>query len=223
MKAVLIASSLLAPSIAFAHIAMKTPTPRTDAQKDLHCGLTGSARANVTTLLPGATITVTWLETINHPGWYRISFQPDGAIFGIPPPSVAAPNFPDVDQTGMTLPDGSIVLADRIADGTLSSTITLPNMECANCTLQLIQLMTDKPPYTVPPAASDDIYFQCADITLSNSAPPPMNDAGIGDGPGGGGGTANGGCSTRGDAGIASLLTLAGLAIRSRRRAAMRR
>jgi hypothetical protein len=56
-----------------------------------------------------------------------------------------------------------------------SQTITLPNMECSNCTLQVIQLMTDKPPYTTD-AASDDIYFQCADFVLTNSAPQP--DAG---------------------------------------------
>src|SRR5687767_5344915 len=52
--------------------------------------------------------------------------------------------------------------------------ITLPNMTCENCTLQLIQLMTDKPPYTVD-ATSDDIYFQCADIALRG---PGGTDAG---------------------------------------------
>ncbi|HEY5933488.1 MAG TPA: hypothetical protein VIU61_02565, partial [Kofleriaceae bacterium] len=83
----------------------------------------------------------------------------------------------------------------------------------------LIQVMTDKHPYTTD-VASDDIYFNCADITLSNTA--PTVDAGV-PGPDGGGGSnnggdASGGCSTGGGLGLGVGLALMGL-VRRRRRA----
>jgi hypothetical protein len=224
--------------VASAHIHLTAPLSRTDdsvgdPQKTEHCGGTPGRTGRVSTFRPGETITVTWAETINHPGYFRISFHPNGETFGIPPASAgqcvgpgnpvcpggaADCNFPTVNQEGPG-PNGSIVLKDRIPDGMLTTTVTLPNMECTNCTLQFIQVMTDKCPYTTD-AASDDIYFNCADITLSNTA--PVVDAGVpGDGGGGsnnGGGDASGGCSTGGGFGLGAGLALIGL-VRRRRRA----
>lgn len=118
-----------------------------------------------------------WLETVDHPGHYRISFDLDGSDFFIPPNTTAT--TVGLDPTVMIdlIPDvqGNLPIAGRM----YMQEITLPNVECANCTLQVIQLMTDKPPYTTD-TLSDDVYFQCADIQLSNSAPPPvMVDAGV--------------------------------------------
>jgi len=212
-----------------AHIHLTSPMARTDSltgdQKEQHCGVANQVRnpARVTTFQPGATITVTWMETIQHPGWFRIAFQPDGAIFGIPPAG-AGGGFPTLNQQGLDATNNSIVLADRIADGTLSASVTLPNVECANCTLQFIQVMTDKPPYTID-NLSDDIYFNCADITLSNGAP-MQPDAGPGAGPdagtgpdaGGGDGNVSGGCSVGGSASWPLALVLGALLVRRRRR-----
>ena len=229
--------------IASAHIHLTSPLSRTDAaggdpQKAQHCGGTpGRIAGRVQTFRPGDTITVTWAETIPHPGHFRIAFQPNGETFGIPP---VAPgeclkgngqsgcpggncNFPTGNQEGVDPNNGSIVLKDLIADGTLSTTVTLPNMECSNCTLQFIQLMTDKCPYT-DDVNSDDIYFNCADITLSNSAP-AQPDAGVptdgGTGDGGnnpGTGDASGGCSSSGGlSGLAACLAVVALAWRRRR------
>jgi hypothetical protein len=188
-----------------AHIHLTTPLSRTDdvvgdPQKEQHCGSAAQGRnpARVTEFQPGATITVTWAETIQHPGYFRIAFQPNGEVFGIPParpglckgniacpPGVANCDMPSLMDTEEGAgPGGSIVLKDRIADGTLSTQVTLPNMECTNCTLQFIQVMTDKCPYTVD-ALSDDIYFNCADITLSNTG--AGRDAGTTSGEVGGG------------------------------------
>lgn len=213
MKRAIVIGALLIPSLASAHIHLTYPLSRTDLptgdQKEQHCGTVGWNRAamnRITTFQPGSTITVTWAETIQHPGWFRIAFQPNGEVFGIPPAG-ANGAFPIDPQLGVDNANQSIVLVDRIADGTLSQQITLPNMECNNCTLQFIQVMTDKPPYTTD-AASDDIYFNCADITLSMNAPDagPQNtvDAGPTDqdaGTTGGGNTdVSGGCSTGGNA-----------------------
>ena len=226
-----LASVLALAGTVDAHIHLTSPMARTDSQlgdqKEQHCGVANQVRnpARVTVFQPGATITVTWMETIQHPGWFRIAFQPDGAVFGIPPVGAGgAGAFPTVNQEGLDAANNSIVLADRIADGLLSATVTLPNVECANCTLQFIQVMTDKAPYTID-ALSDDIYFNCADITLSNT--PGAPDAGPGAGPDagaggdagtGGGGTVDGGCSTSGGGGLAGTALLAGLFALRRRR-----
>lgn len=245
MRSALLALVLLlaASAPALAHISLTSPTPRLGDQKAQHCGVANSVRdpARVTTFAPGQTITVTWLETVPHPGYYRIAFQPSGSVFGIPAPrpgqckgNIACPaGVTNCDMPSLTDNEegasagGSIILKDRIPDGTLSTTVTLPNMECANCTLQFIQVMTDKCPYT-DNAASDDIYFNCADITLANA--PGAPDAGPGAGPdagaggpdagtGGGTGTVDGGCSTSGGGGLAGTALLAGLfALRRRRR-----
>lgn len=113
------------------------------------------------------------------------------------------------------------MLKDFIADGTSSTQVTLPNIECTTCTLQFIQVMADKPPYTTD-LLSDDVYFNCADLTLSATA--PLVDAGVpaGDeaGTGGGNGTTTGGCggcSSR-DASLPSAVVLLGLLTSRRRR-----
>jgi hypothetical protein len=222
---------LLVPASAAAHIHLTAPQSRIDTlagqdQKEQHCGVLNQARTTrVTTFKPGETITVTWMETVNHTGWFRIAFQQNGDTFPIPaasngPAGNGNPStYPTKDETGMTdALTGAIILKDRIPDGTLSTQVTLPNAECNNCTLQFIQLMTDKPDYTTD-VASDDIYFNCADLVLSNGA--AMPDAGGGgvdqDASNGGNNNAStsGGCSTTGGAGLAIGLAL--LTLRRRR------
>jgi hypothetical protein len=230
MKRLFLVGALLVPSLASAHIHLTYPLSRTDnalgdPQKDEHCGtLTWDRAANasrVQTFAPGATITVLWSETINHQGWYRIAFQPNGEVFGIPPASTGpngaggASNYPTANQEGPDGNNNSIVLKDRIPDGTTSMQITLPNMECTNCTLQLIQVMTDTATYE--PAT--DIYFNCSDIVLSAGAPdagvPTVVDGGPTIGPDAGPGgnpEVSGGCSTgAGSSGLVLAFALVGL------------
>jgi uncharacterized protein (TIGR03382 family) len=192
---------IAAPAVAEAHIQLTSPLPRTLSQKTGPCGDTTTPRSsNPTVLEPGATITVTWNETINHPGHYRVSFDTEGQDFTVPL------GFEDTTQT-------ENVLVDSIADaagGSYTQEITLPNVECETCTLQLIQMMTDKPPY----GDGNDIYFQCADIALragGGGLDPVGPDAGPSGGGGdddddddsgdgsGGGADAVGGCTAGGD------------------------
>jgi hypothetical protein len=72
-------------------------------------------------------------------------------------------------------------------------TVTLPNLTCDNCTLQVIQVMYDKEPYETP---GNDIYYQCADLVLREGAAPPDagTDADAGTAPATGADT-GGGCS----------------------------
>lgn len=152
----------LAASAADAHIALSSPPPRHVEQKNGPCGVgPDDARGpNVTTFQGGETILVRWTETVQHPGHFRISFDGDGHDdFGDPA------GYDDFYSN-------PAVLIDEIADKVESQAmyeqeITLPMMSCDNCTLQLIQVMTDKPPYEL---GTNDLYYQCADIVLEGAA-----------------------------------------------------
>jgi uncharacterized protein (TIGR03382 family) len=229
---------MLVPGVASAHIHMLTPLSRTDdaqgdPQKTMHCGVPGYVRADhpqrVTTFRPGQTVRVMWKETIAHTGWYRISFQPNGEVFAYPPPGVGTVgNHPTVNQTGITDGSGATVLLDRIPDGAPGvmqmADITLPNRECNNCTLQFTQFMTDS---AYNPVNAGSVYFSCADIVLSNTAPTTPDagpiagaDAGVDAGaPATGGEGVKGGCSTGGSTGLGTLAMFGLLGLRRRRRA----
>ncbi|MCX5747779.1 MAG: MYXO-CTERM sorting domain-containing protein, partial [Proteobacteria bacterium] len=82
--------------------------------------------------------------------------------------------------------------------------------------------MTDAPPYTTD-VASNDVYFNCADIVLSASAP----DAGTTDAPPTGPdagtnpqspGSVDGGCATTSGASGLVMLGIVGALVRRRRR-----
>jgi hypothetical protein len=179
---------LVQATAAHAHIAMMKPRPRSSAQKEGPCGAAGSTRgATVTTFAPGATITVEWDETVDHPGHYRVAFDDDGND-SFRNPSQPTDNFPQtlVDQ-----------IPDRVG-GLYRQEITLPNISCTNCTLQLIQVMTTSVPY-------NSFYFQCADLVLAD-----------GGDPGSGPGEPDGGCAAGSSTSL--LAGLAGLGILLRRR-----
>lgn len=140
---------------AHAHIQLTFPLQRYPDQKNGPCGRANDSRGETINVFePGATITVSWDETINHPGHFRIAFDDDGQDAFQDPPNE---NF-----CGTEMP----ILADCIADlaggGSTSYDVTLPDIECENCTLQVIQVMTDKPPF----GDGNDMYYQCADLAL---------------------------------------------------------
>src|SRR5262249_32799515 len=116
---------ILGPAIAAAHVRITSPTPRSSDQlKERHCGMAGSARANVHTYKPGAPLHLVWDEYIVHPGWFRVSFQQNGDTFETPPISNGpngnggAANYPTENLTGKVDPGtGSLIIADRIAHG----------------------------------------------------------------------------------------------------------
>jgi MYXO-CTERM domain-containing protein len=177
-------------SLASAHVRLVSPTPRYPSPtgrdtgvdiKDGPCGRLNGTRTTdmnrITVFQPGQTIAVTFNETIQHTGWFRIAFDDNGQDAFVTPLSTAmvqmGPTF--------TLP----VLADNITDnmngGMRTVMVTLPNVQCENCTLQLIQVMDTG---TMTSWAADDIYYTCADIAIRGSG---------GGGAGGMGGTPSGG------------------------------
>ncbi len=179
---------------AAAHIQLTAPRPRVTGLKAGPCGEANSRRSeNICEFQPGATIVVTWNETVEHPGHFRISFDDDGDDDFADPAG-----FDDTSGGPAVLVDD---IADRVVQGGdrgYSREVPLPDMECDNCTLQVIQVMSDKPPY----GDGNDIYYQCADLVLSSAAPadpadgcaPDSGGDGSGDA-GGGDGGGEGGCA----------------------------
>lgn len=148
----------LTPLVARAHLELTSPHSRygADVLKDGPCGDASNGPGGArTTFEPGQTIVVRWTEYIDHPGWFRIAFDDDGDDAFVDPADAR-----DVWNT-------SAVLADEIADragGDYTYELTLPDIECDRCTLQVIQVMTDK---TGNGWGNDEFYYQCADLRLS--------------------------------------------------------
>jgi MYXO-CTERM domain-containing protein len=192
----------------------------------------------VYTFAPGATITISVDEFVPHPSYYRIAFSKNGdskTVFvepkSIKPIESSRPCPIDAnDKCGMSdfcnveMADGSGVLSDNLNPHTsaqaksLTFTVTLPNVECDNCTVQVIQVMEDNAFHgdycpsdsCTDPSPVEDIYHVCIDLKLVKGA---TNGAGASTAPeqnmgmkctpatqtaGGAGGASAGGAGTSG-------------------------
>ncbi len=171
---------------AFAHIDLdsagshKSRYGRSQIKKG-PCGRTGGTRGtNVYTYAPGEKITIKLDEFVPHPGYFRIAFDEDGDDDFLNPQTVAPINRACMDDSRdhCGAPDfynNKTVLLDNL-DPHLRGPrrgyawdVTLPNVECNNCTIQVIQVMTDAFPIHAPydPAyTSEDVYYQCIDVVL---------------------------------------------------------
>jgi hypothetical protein len=188
----------------FAHVDLSSPNPRSHGQtegnlKSGPCGQSTDGRtANVNVFAPGETITVTWNEYIDHPAYYRIAFDDDGDdgfVMRTDGQTDQAADDPEAMEAALNM-DAEILAIVTEENDTSSGTstdirnvdVTLPNITCENCTLQLIQYMYNNPTQG---------YFQCADIALR--AEQNVGDADAG--PAGDGGSANAGSAGAAGAG----------------------
>ena len=214
-------------------------------QKAPPCGDDGSgvASGKVTAYQSGQTITVTINETIFHPGHYRISLGVNGPG-DIPVEPVVTPDANSACGTAPIDPNPVFpVLADGVFkhtapfNGPQSITITLPkDVTCDHCTLQVLEFMSNHG-LNHPGGC---YYHHCSDISIqadpglttsSGGTGPgdPSTVTGTGTGAGGasatGGSDESSGCrfagmapSTPGLMGLGSLVALAALTLRRRRR-----
>ena len=144
------------------------------------CGRPDGARGeNVHEYSPGETISVSWIEYVGHPGYYRIAFDNDGDDSFEDPASivpagrscaVGEPNCgkDDFHNNHTVLIDDFGRHDDSPHGKRYSIDVTLPDVECDNCTLQIIQVMTElsKAPYDPSADGADDLYYQCIDLKL---------------------------------------------------------
>ncbi|HKP59374.1 MAG TPA: SCE4755 family polysaccharide monooxygenase-like protein [Polyangiales bacterium] len=147
------------------------------------------------TFEPGATITLTVDEAIPHPSYFRIAFDDDGDDAFVEPKSIKPIDparrcpFDANDKCGesdycnvMSTSGGASVLWDNLEPhmaGSIKSytfTVKLPDVECENCTIQVLQIMEDTVHGAYCPSDScmdtslEDIYHRCIDITLKKGA-----------------------------------------------------
>jgi hypothetical protein len=248
-------ATLVVAAPAYAHISLEQGGTHLSrygdgALKDGPCGMAGGTRGtHIYTYEPGQTITVSLVETIPHPSYFRIAFQQSGdnefkepaSIKPIDPARSCPIDSGDHCCTASTcnafyntpnvLP-GMDNLNPHLAGSAGAKytwQVTLPNVECDNCTLQVIQVMEDNQFHgdydPAPGVGIEDIYHQCVDLVLKRGAATgdggasTGSDAGIGGG--GGPGTSKGGCVMvgRADGGPAvAMLLLAFGVLWTRRR-----
>ncbi|MBC7369985.1 MAG: lytic polysaccharide monooxygenase [Bdellovibrionaceae bacterium] len=112
------------------------------------CG--GLARSlTPATLTPGQNVVIEFEETIFHPGRFEIYFSPAGEA-----------NFTLLK----TIPQNPANNSGNVPHQFLTS-VTLPNVTCTDCTLQLIQVMLENP-------AVPSLYYSCADLQLKAAGTP---------------------------------------------------
>jgi hypothetical protein len=167
--------------------------------KDGTCGMTGGTRStNVYMYEPGQTITVSFVEFVGHPSYFRFAFDNDGdddfkdpasitpidPMRGCPATTLSGDAAArdecmkdDFYNTSAVLPmmDDLAPHADMPNGKMYTMQVTLPDVECDNCTLQLIQVMEDPihGPYNVEVSGFgdlEDVYHQCIDLILKKGA-----------------------------------------------------
>lgn len=161
--------ALSVASSASAHIRLLDPAPRYEVQgetgiKSCPCGLGGSNRTcnvaadgsdpdrstRVSRFEAGSTITVRFNEFVNHSGRFRVAFDPDGA-------DVADFNANILND----IPD-----PNNASNTEWEIEVTLPDMTCSNCTLQLVQAMNGDMVNKVVDPSSISSYYACVDLEL---------------------------------------------------------
>lgn len=123
------------------------------------CG--GVAKTNpVRTVEAGTQIELEFEETINHPGYYE--------IYLLDAKDAAIPGYADPLAKVVDTQDGSISNGQYHQ---YKEKVKLPQIKCENCTLQLIQVMTENP-------QSPSRYYSCSDINIVEPPPIPTTTSG---------------------------------------------
>jgi hypothetical protein len=188
-------TSTLAALPARAHIDMQGPLmSRGGDQKQSPCdGERGDGP--VYTFEPGSTITLTVNEVIPHPSYFRIAFDDDGDDAFVEPASIdpidsnracpynANDKCGESDFCNVTSANGgATVLWDNIephlagAPRSYTWNVKLPDVECDNCVIQVLQVMEDVihgaycPTGSCTDSSLEDIYHRCIDIVLQRGA-----------------------------------------------------
>lgn len=183
---------MVLPLVGRAHFVLLEPASwlveneRGDPQKLGPCGGTsadaGTASNAVGKMRGGDTLHLKIKETIYHPGHYRVALAlksrdelpPDAPAATKDtekgPWSVSAPI--DQNPKAPILADGLFVHTSRPADP-FETDITLPNVNCEKCTLQVTQFMAEH-------GYNKDggyYYHHCADLQITANPTKPLDNA----------------------------------------------
>ena len=222
-------SLLVLPSAAHAHFTLLMPpsaTNQIDGKGPPPCGPTSRA----TPAMPSGVITpaqgghplkINIAETVYHKGFYRVALSinsrtelPADNVMRDADKKVLTPTGPagtsfsaDYD---MSAKPAFPVLVDHLWDHSAAKTkdfftteVTLPNITCEKCTLQVIEFMADHGPNN---EGAGYFYHNCADLKVTADPNlPPFNSGGAG------GGGAGGTSGTSGTSGASGALTVGGV------------
>jgi hypothetical protein len=184
-----------APVFADGHFKLLEPPSRIvedqrgDPQKAAPCGgatgVTPTMSGVVSQAVGGSKLHLKWQETIYHPGFYRVALAVK-SLDELPPDPVAVVRQTEKGPFSVSgaiqsnpqkpvLADGLNLHHERPAAGTqlapFETDITLPNINCEKCTLQVIQFMEahglNKD--------GDYTYHHCADIKITADPAKPID------------------------------------------------
>ena len=154
-----------------------------DPQKAAPCGGTltdsGKPTGTVTTVQGGEKLHLKILETVYHPGFYRIALAVNSRDELPPDPeptTIPGPNGPRSVAGAVHYPPQPPVLADGLFmhmakfDREQETDVEIPNINCSACTLQIIEFMANhgvnKP--------GDFTYHHCAALKINANPTKPI-------------------------------------------------
>ena len=163
-------------STALAHCRWWWPPPRS-SDPGIKAGPCGADPFGSTTLIQPGQLSLTWLNTVAHSGTpWRIALRREGD----------APSFEDCVLLNHI--PGEAHPKTGVPDGLYRVTVTIPDIQCTRCTLQLFNPMTDKitrpsctfdPAHTIGPTGDAPTcgsnYFSCADVSINGTGTAPLD------------------------------------------------
>jgi hypothetical protein len=188
--ALAVASAAAAPVALQAHFKLVEPaswiveSERGDPQKAAPCGAAPEAKFTeaLTKVTGGSKLHLKVLETIYHPGHYRVALAVNSRA-ELPADPLTVERMTERGPQSVWAAIQSPVQLPVIADGlfqhytrpaspqTFEADIQLPNISCPKCTLQVIQFMAEHG-YNQPGGYS---YHHCADLAITADATKPLD------------------------------------------------
>lgn len=180
----------LVATTAHAHFKLNSPAPwieeddRGDPQKLAPCGGTladgGTRTGALTDVTGGQMLAIDLEETIYHPGHYRIALARRMNML----PADAMPlnmvdtergprsgRFPIADNPeAPVLADGLLENYER-RTGPISTEVMIPNIDCENCVLQIVQFMSEHPGHR----EGGFTYHHCAMLNITADTDRPID------------------------------------------------
>jgi len=215
---------LALPATAQAHFTLVTPPPASTSTNggkgDPPCGPTAMPSNVVTAVTGGSKLTIKLNETVFHPGFYRVALSIKSrdelpldnvvkdASGKVLPPAGPGNSATAVYEENPVFP----VLADNLFPHTtdmkmFTGEVTLPNVNCDKCTLQVIEFMAN---HGSNGPKEGYFYHHCADLKITADPSKPVFDPSAGSGAGGG--SSGGAAGTAGAAGTGGMGAASGSA-----------
>jgi hypothetical protein len=184
------AAAAATPSVLEAHFKLLEPaswiveSERGDPQKAAPCGAVPDAKMSeaVTKVTGGSKLHLKVLETIYHPGHFRVALAVNSRT-ELPTDPLTVERMtergPQSVWAAIQSPPQIPVIADGLfqhytrpaSPQTYEADIQLPNITCPKCTLQVIQFMAEHG-YNQPGGYS---YHHCADLSITADPSKPID------------------------------------------------